>query len=143
MAAYFCTPAGDVLHLVAGTVSAATLLREARWAVEADKRAAGLGPLDPSQYRTAVRAAHAARLRTDHGVDVPPAGGEALAPNALLDRAERAGLGRAGRVHYLLAHSGPVPLREVEEAVFTGLLGEPLSLNPVVVSGAKGLSCGE
>src|SRR5207253_3715095 len=34
VASYFCAPDGRVLHVVAGPVDAATLLREAKWVVE-------------------------------------------------------------------------------------------------------------
>ena len=40
VASYFCTADGCVLHVVAGPVSAETLLREARWVVETWKAAA-------------------------------------------------------------------------------------------------------
>ena len=39
VATYFCTADGRVLHVVAGPVDAATLLREARWAVDTHKLA--------------------------------------------------------------------------------------------------------
>jgi len=39
VASYFCLPDGSVLHVVAGPVDDATLLREARWVVETRKLA--------------------------------------------------------------------------------------------------------
>ena len=34
VATYFCAPDGRVLHIVAGPVNAATLLKESKWVVE-------------------------------------------------------------------------------------------------------------
>jgi hypothetical protein len=39
VASYFCAPDGRVLHVVAGPVDAATILREAKWVVEGTKKA--------------------------------------------------------------------------------------------------------
>ena len=39
VASYFCAPDGRVLHVVAGPVDAATMLREAKWVVETTEKA--------------------------------------------------------------------------------------------------------
>ena len=39
VASYFCAPDGRVLHVVAGPVDAATMLREAKWVVETTRKA--------------------------------------------------------------------------------------------------------
>jgi hypothetical protein len=40
VAAYFCAPDGRVLHVVAGPVNAATMLRESKWVVDTPSEAA-------------------------------------------------------------------------------------------------------
>src|SRR4051812_42352937 len=70
VAAYFCTPAGLVLHAVAGPVDAATFLREARWANEA-YHLAQLDADHPIQHRAYFREAHLARLSREHGLRLP------------------------------------------------------------------------
>ena len=66
VAAYFCTPAGLVLHAVAGPVGADTFLREARWANET-YHLAQLECEAPAQLRAFLRKAHLIRLRGEHG----------------------------------------------------------------------------
>jgi hypothetical protein len=60
---YFCTAEGRVLHLMAGPVDAATLLREARWVVESWKLAKLQSKGNLAKLRTLIGAAHADRLR--------------------------------------------------------------------------------
>src|SRR6476646_1539329 len=69
VAAYFCTPAGSVLHAIAGPVDADTFLREARWANDT-YRLAQLEGKDRAELQSFVRAAHLARLRGKHGIRV-------------------------------------------------------------------------
>jgi len=72
VASYFCAPDGRVLHVVAGPVDAATLLREAKWVVETTKAALKEAKGDGGVFKAHYRKAHAARLRSDHGLVVEP-----------------------------------------------------------------------
>jgi hypothetical protein len=87
VASYFCAPDGRVLHVVAGPVDAATLLREARWVVETTKKAMAESKGDGAAFKAAFRKAHADRLRQEFGLVVeavtydPP---ESQDPNSAL-----------------------------------------------------------
>jgi hypothetical protein len=124
VASYFCTPDNRVLHVVAGPVDAATMLREARWVVEAQKLAVLDSAGDPARFNEIVRRAHADRLRREHGLDV-------TAPDN--GRGRRA-LNNPGRVHLLLAAAPLVKVEQVYKLVFEKILGEQVSTSPVVVA---------
>jgi hypothetical protein len=72
VASYFCAPDGRVLHVVAGPVDAATLLREAKWVVETTRAAMKEAKDDGAKFKAYFRKAHAERLRTEHGLTVEP-----------------------------------------------------------------------
>ena len=72
VASYFCAPDGRVLHVVAGPVDAATLLREAKWVVETTRAAMKDAKDDGARFKAYFRKAHAERLRTEHGLTVEP-----------------------------------------------------------------------
>ena len=72
VASYFCAPDGRVLHIVAGPVDAATLLREAKWVVETTRTAMKEAKDDGARFKAYFRKAHAERLRTEHGLTVEP-----------------------------------------------------------------------
>lgn len=72
VAAYFCAPDGRVLHVVAGPVDAATMLREAKWVVESAEKAIKEAKGDGAVFKTAMRKAHAERLRAEYGLVVEP-----------------------------------------------------------------------
>jgi len=72
VASYFCAPDGRVLHVVAGPVNAATLLKEAKWVVETTKKAMAESKGDGGTFKAVFRKAHADRLRTEHGLVVEP-----------------------------------------------------------------------
>jgi hypothetical protein len=72
VAGYFCAPDGRVLHVVAGPVDAATMLREARWVVETTKQAMEASKGDGAAFKAFFRKAHAERLRNEHGLVVEP-----------------------------------------------------------------------
>jgi hypothetical protein len=72
VASYFCAPDGRVLHVVAGPVDAATLLRESKWVVETTQKAMKEAKNDGSRFKAFFRKAHAERLRTEHGLVVEP-----------------------------------------------------------------------
>jgi hypothetical protein len=70
VASYFCAPDGRVLHVVAGPVDAATLLREAKWVVESTKKAMADAKDDGAKFKATFRKLHADRLRAEHGLVV-------------------------------------------------------------------------
>jgi hypothetical protein len=72
VASYFCAPDGRVLHVVAGPVDAATMLREAKWAVETTRKAMEESKGDGAKFKSYFRKAHAERLRTETGLVVEP-----------------------------------------------------------------------
>jgi hypothetical protein len=72
VASYFCAPDGRVLHVVAGPVDSATLLREARWVVETTRKAMADAGGDGARFKAYFRKAHADRLRAEDGLVVQP-----------------------------------------------------------------------
>ncbi len=72
VASYFCAPDGRVLHVVAGPVDAATLLREAKWVVETARRAIEQSKGDGAAFKAIMRRAHADKLRAESGLVVEP-----------------------------------------------------------------------
>ncbi len=121
VATYFCTPDGRVLHAVAGPVNAATLLREARWAVDTYKLALLDKPDDATpEFQSMLWKAHADRLRQEFGVD--------------LNDGARSGrnIGKQGQVHLLFAAAPAPRLEQVYRFVFENILGEKVSTAPVV-----------
>ena len=58
VASYFCAPDGRVLHVVAGPVDAATMLREARWVVETTRKALAECKDDGAAFKAYLRKAH-------------------------------------------------------------------------------------
>jgi hypothetical protein len=77
---YFCAPDGRVLHAVAGAVDAATLLNEAKWVVEASKKAIEESRSTEVPFKALFRRAHAERLRTNYGLVVEPVTFDAAEP---------------------------------------------------------------
>jgi hypothetical protein len=122
VASYFCDPAGRVIHAVAGPVDAATLLREARWAVEARKLGLLESGGDDTRLRSFFQTAHAERLRQEHGLDLTRAGS---APG---------NLAKQGQVHLLLASAPLVKVEDAYKLVFERILGEKVSTAPVAES---------
>jgi len=72
VASYFCAPDGRVLHVVAGPVNAATMLREARWVVSTTEVAIKESKGDGGKFKALFRRAHADRLKNEHGLVVEP-----------------------------------------------------------------------
>lgn len=72
VASYFCAPDGRVLHVVAGPVDGATMLREARWVVENVREAVAESKRSGKSFKALWRSAHAERLRREHGLVVEP-----------------------------------------------------------------------
>ena len=73
VASYFCAPDGRVLHVVAGPVDAATMLREAKWVVDSTKKAMAQSKGDGGKFKALFRQWHADRLRQEHGLVAEPA----------------------------------------------------------------------
>jgi len=140
VAGYFCTPAGLVLHAVAGPVDADTFLREARWAQET-YQLAQLGAPTPPQLQTFFRKAHLDRLQREHAVLLPqhrlprPDDVTARLLDQVLVQYAHVRLNNQGKVHLLLAVGPLSPLGQVYQVVFERILGEKISTNPVVVAG--------
>jgi hypothetical protein len=136
VAAYFCTPAGLVLHAVAGPVDAGTFLREARWANET-YHLAQLDARGPSGVQAFVRKSHLDRLQREHGT--PLATDRLPRPDTVtgsfLDRVlahnARFPLNNQGKVHLLLGVGPMLPLGQVYRVVFERILGEKISTAPV------------
>jgi hypothetical protein len=135
VASYFCTPEGQILHLVAGPVDASTLLREARWVVETWKMSKLASRDDPALLQTTWSKAHAERLRYEHARVIAPgllvsAGVTEADMAALL--ASTQSLPAAARVHLLLTNYPMVKLERVFPSIFEKVLGETVSTRPVV-----------
>jgi hypothetical protein len=122
VASYFCTPDNRVLHIIAGPVDAAIMLREARWVVEAQKLALLEGEGNLAGFQRIIRRAHADRLKYEHGLSIARPDW----PNGPL------ALSNQGRVHLLLAAAPLVKLEQVYKLVFEKFLGEQVSTSPVV-----------
>ena len=118
VASYFVTGQGQVLHVLAGPVDAATFLREARWAVETWKLSA-LEKHDEPARKAFFAKAHADRLLHEHGEQLE------CIPN-------RGRLSKEAQVHALLA-STPLPrIEQIYGRVFERILGEKITSRPVV-----------
>jgi len=72
VASYFCAPDGRVLHVIAGPVDAATMLRESKWVVETTRKAMAEAKEDGGAFKAFFRKAHAEKLRTEHGLVIEP-----------------------------------------------------------------------
>ena len=81
VAAYFCAPDGRVLHVVAGPVNAATMLRESKWVVDTAKAAIADSKGDGGKFKAIFRTAHAKKLKDDFGLVVTPVTFDAPEPD--------------------------------------------------------------
>jgi len=81
VAAYFCAPDGRVLHVVAGPVNAATMLRESKWVVDTTKAAIAESKGDGGKFKAIFRTAHARKLKDDFGLVVTPVTYDAPEPD--------------------------------------------------------------
>jgi hypothetical protein len=147
VASYFCTPKGQVLHVLPGPVDAATMLREARWVVETWKM--GLfessNKMDSIVFKKCVRQAHTERLSQEYGVTVKstnqPYGRKAgnapmwqLARNPAWNNSHR-GMDNQGQAHQLLARYPLVKIEKIYKWVFEKILHERVSTMPVEEAG--------
>jgi hypothetical protein len=119
VASYFCAPDGRVLHVVAGPVDAATLLREAKWVVETTKKAMADSKGDGAAFKASFRKAHADRLRQEFGLVVeavtydPP---EAQDPNSALTYNDPSGRPLAPKLPPPPIDGPDVSLRAMQDA---------------------------
>jgi hypothetical protein len=140
VASYFTTPAGSVLHVIAGPVNAQTLLREARWVVETWKLAQLQGADQTvAKFKQFLRKIHAERLREEHNVDLrrftlPSVASGPGTSTMMMERTLnwRPNLDNPGRVHLLLACYPLVRIHEVYAVVFERILNQPLATGPVI-----------
>jgi hypothetical protein len=129
VASYFCTADGEVIHIVAGPVSAEILLREARWAVETWKLAQLTTREMSPQLRAFMHNAHGARLLKEHGVDLRKPdqtwGNRGNVPPAqIYDQPRFRALNNAGR-----ATCCSRQLRSFKSARFTGWFSSACSMS--------------
>ena len=142
VASYFCTPEGRVLHVVAGPVSGAKLLQEARWVEETWKLAEMRELKTVGQLQSLFRMAHLERLAQDFNLRLgarqlpPQEAGNSTTPikgpqvSALLNRAAEA----QAKVHLLLAVYSVPKIARVYGTVFESILNQEISTTPVVQS---------
>ena len=133
VASYFCTADGEVLHVVAGPVRAAVLLREARWVVETWKLAQ-LEKKSGAGLAEFFGKAHAERLKYEYGVQYP---GTLEDSRAGLD-VYRA-LSAQGKVHLLLAVKPLPAIEQIFRTVFERILGEQVSTSPILSDRSRSL----
>jgi hypothetical protein len=137
VASYFCLPDGSVLHVVPGKVDGATLLNEARWALEIHKFASTFstnlvtGAKDHAKYQNWVRKAHLERLG-DQFQDVAIKMPGLEARHYTLPRNLPANLSQQMQAHFLLATQPLVALDTIYPVVWERILQEKLSGLPVV-----------
>jgi hypothetical protein len=128
VASYFVTSQGQVLHVLAGPVDAATFLREARWAVETWK----LSVLEKHDERTRkafFAKAHADRLYYEHDEKLEHLQGRGNERNQEMFRR---GLPNQAQVHVLLATTPLARIEQIYGRVFEDILGEKVSIRPVM-----------
>jgi hypothetical protein len=140
VASYFCTSQGRVLHVVAGPVSGAKLLDEARWVEETWKIADLYELKTVAQIQSLFRKAHVERLASEFSIHLQPRylpalesplatsliGGPSVA--GLLNRTQD----KQAKVQLLLA-SYPLPkIARVYTTVFETILEQKISTTPVI-----------
>jgi hypothetical protein len=136
VASYFCLPDGEVLHIIAGPVNPATMLREARWVVETWKLALLEKQEEPAQLSAFFAKAHADRLCQEHGLALPefrqlPKASSPELTSFLIELPNQK-LTRQERIHLLLASNSPLQIEQIYKVIFEKILGEQISTNPVV-----------
>jgi hypothetical protein len=142
VAGYFCTPDGQVLHVIAGPVGAELFLREARWVTETHKLAVLEKRHRRHDLQEFFRQAHAERLKYEFGVTYISSAartrsGSATDSTALLAEPRYRNLPGQGLVHLLLAAPGPQDIQQLYRVVFEKILGEKISTLPVAQASAS------
>jgi hypothetical protein len=130
VASYFVTSQGQVLHVLAGPVDAATFLREARWAVETWKLSV-LEKHDERARKAFFAKAHADRLYYEHDEKLE-AVGQAFEPDSQARKPDLRRLTKQAQVHVLLATTPLARIEQIYGRVFEDILGEKVSIRPVV-----------
>jgi hypothetical protein len=136
VASYFCTTEGAILQAVPGPVDAATLLREARWAVETYKMAQLEAHGDDYLAKKAFRRAHVERLPPGTvKVDWKSLPLYQPTEDGLTKALERKGgarqLDQQDQVNLLLAYYPLVKLDQAYKVVYEKVLNEKVSTKPV------------
>ena len=133
IATYFCLPDETVVHVIPGPVDAATFLREARWAVDVCESAVLEHPDDPGGQREYLKLAHGLRyLAAQGGLAVQAGQGASLAArvNRRMPKSHPGG-DPLSQAHWLLWSNPRPPLAEVYRTVWTEILNEQVTDDPV------------
>ena len=133
VATYFCLPDETVVHVIPGPVDAATFLREARWAVDVVESAVLEHPDDSAGQREYLKTAHGLRYLASRGDLIRPAGqGATLAAkvNGWMPKNHPAGP-PLSQAHWLLWSNPRPPLTEVYREVWTEILNERVTDDPI------------
>ena len=136
VASYFCRPDGAVLHAVPGKVDAATLLTEARWAVETHKTVLTfstnfvLGTIDAQKAKARVRRAHEERYLAEARPELRDPR-QRNRVNVVLSRTLPTHVSQQGQAHWLLATDPLPPLEQVYPIIWERILNERLYGLPV------------
>ena len=128
VASYFVTGQGQVLHVLAGPVDAATFLGEARWAAETWKLSV-LQKHDERARKTFFAKAHADRLYHEHDEKLEPRQGRG---DGIDQEMLRRRLTKQAQVHVLLATTPLARIEQIYGWVFEDILGEKVSSQPVM-----------
>lgn len=142
VAAFFCTPAGDVIHAVAGPRTGEAFLAEAQWATavyaEIRKQTTRMAPAERVvRSAAALKQAHAAALEVlkKPNVNAPEAMVSLIrhtpSADAKLKGLENAGLKQREQVHGLLKTRAFEPLATIGPEVYTKILGETVTTDAV------------
>jgi hypothetical protein len=143
VASYFCTADGRVLHAVAGPVSGAKLLEEARWVEETCKLAELHDIKTFVQIQKFFRAAHVDRLAKEFNLNINAKQLPGLEPSTASTMIQgpyvKSLLNQSGdqqaKVHLLLAVYSTPKLARVYATVFELILNQEISNVPVVQRG--------
>lgn len=141
VAAFLCTPNGNVIHVVAGPRTAEAFLAEAKWSVSMFSQITSQSGLGKTPARVAImlRAAHAEAVQLLNNPDAPTSERALLSHEPPADP-KLAGLDQNGRrqrrmVHQLLTNRAFEQMASVGPTVYTAVLGEKVTTRPVQVSG--------
>lgn len=147
VAAFFCTPKGYVIHVAAGPRTGEAFLAEAKWALAVHSQILADRTLGKSQARidqvsrvtAALRWAHTEAFKSLSSRD-PNAPRSELVWNKppadpALNGLDEAGRRQRTKVHELLASRAYEPLTNVGPLVYTMILGERVTHQPVQLNG--------
>ena len=127
VATYFCLPDETVVHVIPGPVDAATFLREARWAVDVCESAVLEHPDDPAGQREYLKQAHAIRFLGARAGRPP----RAARVESLMPKTRPRGTPALNQAHWLLWSNPLPPLGTVYRTVWTDILNERVTDEPV------------